>query len=94
MGAPGETKLLQREGKSQKGCDTTGGDEIMPAGMSNARQSIVLGIEIDLTPARSAHCFERGGETVRMASNGETLALEKRADRIVGMVFFVRELGV
>lgn len=29
-----------------------------------------------------------------MASNCESLFLEKRADRIVGMVFFVRKLGV
>jgi hypothetical protein len=29
-----------------------------------------------------------------MASDGETLVFEKGADRIVGMVFFVRELGV
>lgn len=62
--------------------------------MSDARERIVFGVEIDQTPTGSAQRFEGGIETVCMAGDREALLLEKVANGVMGTMFLIGELGV
>lgn len=88
------TELLQCERQSKEGSDTAGGDEVVAASVTDTRERVVLGVEVDQSPARSTNCFEGGIQSVSMAGDLEPLFLEEIADGIVGTVFFIGELRI
>lgn len=62
--------------------------------MADVRQSIILGVEVDQLPPRSADSFECRVQTVCVPSDGASLLFEEVADDIVGSVLLVCEFGM
>ena len=75
-------------------CDSGDRDEIVPAGVANARQGVVLREEREGRSAASAGRFERGREFVGAAFDLETLGFEIVAEEIVCAVFLEVQFGV
>lgn len=80
--------------QSQKGRDAARRNEVVSTRVPDPRERIVFRVEVDQATLGAADTFEGGIYPVRMPRHGEALLLEKIADRIVGLVFFVGKLGV
>lgn len=62
--------------------------------MSNPRQSIVLGIEVNASPAGPAHGVECCGEAVCFPGHRDSsVFFEEGTYGFMGMVFFICQLG-
>lgn len=64
----------------------------MPTCVSDSRQRVVLGIEIDQGTTRATHSLKCRVKTVCVAGDAEALLFQKIADDIVGSVLLIGEL--
>lgn len=64
----------------------------MATRVTNARERIVLGVEVDQVAARTAGGLKCCVKAVCMAGDGEAILLQEITDAIVGSVLLVRDL--
>jgi hypothetical protein len=81
-------------GQCQKGCNTAGGDKVVPTGMADVRQRIVFSVEVNQLAFSATDTFERCIYSVGMPGNCESLAFKEVADGIMGLVLFICQFWI
>ncbi len=93
LDGPGDGMTLPPE--REEGAEGTRGDEVVPAGMANLREGVVLGEDGDPGTNTVADASpERGGETTDPALHGDALTLDGFREPRSGAVLFEAELRV
>ena len=81
-------------GSGDAGTEPGGGDDVVAAGVTDAREGVVLETDRDVGAPAAAPSDERGVEAERVALRADPLLVERVAEQVVGVAFLEVELGV
>ena len=93
-GSAWDGALFHDRDDPKKGSNRSSSYEVVPAGVANAGEGIILRVEDDDSPFRPVLGGERSFEAVSVRCHIQTLCTEECYDAIVGLEFFVAELWV
>jgi len=90
----GKFGFAESAGNGEEGGEGGGGNEVVAAGVADAGEGVVLGVEGDEASAGAELAGEGGIEAVRTGGNLEAELLEGGDEGVVGLVLLVCQLGV
>ncbi len=89
-----DAELVGHLGETHPGTGGRGGDDVVPAGVAEFRQRVVLRAQADGHVPVAVPGDERGTESPDAVFHGETLVRKQRRDSMRCMVFGEGELGI